>query len=259
MIAINIDPVAFSIGSIEVRWYGIMIALAIVVLVLWLVRAIRKGADVSYDTLFTAALVAIPSAVIFSRLLHVVDQWSFYSQNPGEIVGFSGLTIFGAILGATLAVWVYSRFAGFRFGYLTDITAPGIVLAQAVGRVGCILNGCCFGSPTDLFCGVIWEHSDSAAPIGIAVHPTQFYEIIFLLLMFGGLLWLRGRLKPNGTLFMAYLGLYSAWRLIIGFLREGDPFLFGLQQAQVLGLVVLVVVVPLLIYRLRRARDELSE
>ncbi len=90
MITLNIDPVAFTIGSLAVRWYGIMIALAILVLVLWLVRAIRKGADISYDTLLTAALVAIPSAVIFSRLLHVIDKWSFYSQNPGQILGFSG-------------------------------------------------------------------------------------------------------------------------------------------------------------------------
>ncbi|MEE8583134.1 MAG: prolipoprotein diacylglyceryl transferase [Dehalococcoidales bacterium] len=259
MITLNIDPVAFTVGSLAVRWYGIMIALAILVLVLWLVRAIRKGADISYDTLFTAALVAIPSAVIFSRLLHVIDKWSFYSQNPGQILGFSGLTIYGAILGATLAVWVYSRFASFRFAYLADIAAPGIVLAQAVGRVGCILNGCCYGSPTDLFCGVIWEHPGSAAPIGVAVHPTQFYEIILLLLMFGGLLWLRGRLKLDGALFMAYLGLYSLWRFGIGFLREGDPFLFGLQEAQVIGLIVVVVVVPLLIYRIRKDRDELSE
>jgi phosphatidylglycerol:prolipoprotein diacylglycerol transferase len=259
MITLNIDPIAFTIGSIEVRWYGILIALAILALVLWLVWAIRKGADISYDTLFTAALIAIPSGMIFSRLLHVVDQWQFYSQNLDQIIGFSGLTIYGAILGATLAVWVYRQFHSFRFGYLADIAAPGIVLAQSIGRVGCILNGCCFGSPTDLFCGVIWEHPGSAAPIGVAVHPTQFYEIVFLLLLFGGLIWLRGKLKPDGSLFMAYLGLYSLWRFGIGFLREGDPFLFGLQQAQVVGLIVLAIVVPLLIYRMRKAGNELKE
>ena len=143
MIEIGISPVAFTIGSMEVGWYGIMVALAILVLVLWLIRGVRKGARLSYDTVLTAALIAIPSGVIFSRLLHVVDRWDYYSQNPGQIIGFEGLTIYGAILGAALAVWIYSQFSNFQFGYVADLAVPGILLAQAIGRVGCTLNGCC--------------------------------------------------------------------------------------------------------------------
>jgi len=261
MIEIGISPVAFTIGSIEVGWYGIMVALAILVLVLWLIRGVRKGARLSYDTVLTAALIAIPSGVIFSRLLHVVDRWDYYSQNPGQIIGFEGLTIYGAILGAALAVWIYRQFSNFQFGYVADLAVPGVLLAQAIGRVGCTLNGCCYGEPTSLACGVVYTHPDTLAPIGIAVHPTQVYEIIFLLIAFGVVLKLRGRLKPDGSLFLVYLSLYSMWRFAIGFLREGTPFLFGLQQAQVIALIVLAITIPLLIYRTRwvKAGSQVAE
>jgi len=251
MIEIGIDPVAFTIGSIEVRWYGIMIALAILVLVLWVIRGVRKGARLSYDTVLTATLIAIPSGVIFSRLLHVVDRWDYYSQNPGQIIGFEGLTIYGAILGAALAVWIYSQFSNFQFGYVADLAVPGVLLAQAIGRVGCTLNGCCYGEPTSLAWGFVYTHPDTLAPIGIAVHPTQVYEIIFLLIVFGVVLKLRGRLKPDGSLLLVYLSLYSMWRFGIGFLREGTVFFLGLQQAQVIALIVLAITIPLLIYRTR--------
>ncbi len=251
MITIDVNPVAFTIGEVEIRWYGIMMALAILVLVLWVVREIRRGAAISYDTLLTLALVAIPSGLVFAKLLHVIDRWDYYSRFPGQILSAEGLTIYGAIIGVAIAVWIFCRFRSLRFGYIADVVAPGILLAQAIGRVGCTLNGCCYGAATDLWCGVVYTHPGSTAPIGVDVHPTQVYEIIFLLIVFPVLLWLRGRLKPDGSIFMVYLSLYSLWRLAIGFLREGTPFLFGLHQAQVIAIVVLAVTVPLLIYRTR--------
>ena len=256
MITLDVNPVAFTIGSLEVKWYGIMIALAIMVLVLWVIRGVRRGADLSYDEVLTAALIAIPSGIIFSRLLHVVDRWDYYSRFPGQIIGTEGLTIYGAILGGTLAIWIYSRFSNFRFGYVMDLAVPGVLLAQAIGRMGCILNGCCYGEATDLACGVVYTHPDSIAYSAGAVHLTQAYEIVFLLLVFGVVVWLKGRLKPEGSLFLVYIGLYSLWRFAIGFMREGTVFLFGLQQAQVIALLVLAITVPLLIYRTRWIKKE---
>ncbi|MFC1995571.1 prolipoprotein diacylglyceryl transferase [Chloroflexota bacterium] len=256
MIVIGIDAVAFTISSIEVKWYGIFIALAIVVVVLWTLRKARQGANISYDTIFTAALVGIPSAIIFSRLLHVVDMWSYYSQHPGQIIGGGGLTAYGAILGATLAVWFYSKFSRFQFGYLADVVAPGVILAQAIGRVGCTFNGCCYGTPISLPWSIVYTHPDSLAPLGIAVHPTTVYEIIYNLIVLGILIKLRGRLKPDGSLFLVYLGLYSLWRFSGDFLRTGTPFLFGLHQAQVIAIIVLAITVPMLTYRTRWVNAE---
>jgi phosphatidylglycerol:prolipoprotein diacylglycerol transferase len=247
VITMDVDPIAFW----NVRWYGIMVALAAVVVVLWVIWEIRRGAKLSYETIFAAALIAIPSGVIVSRLLHVIDLWGYYSQHPGQIIGASGLTIYGAILGATLGIWVYSKFRKFNFTYLADLVAPGVILAQAVGRVGCTLNGCCYGLPTSLPWGVVYTHPESYAPLGIAVHPTQLYEIAYLLVIFGVVFWLRGRLKPEGSLFLIYISLYSLWRVGIDFLREGTPFFLGLHQAQVIGIIVLLIAVPILVLRTR--------
>jgi phosphatidylglycerol:prolipoprotein diacylglycerol transferase len=256
LITIGVNPIAFTLGSISVRWYGVMVALAVVVLILWVVWQIRRGANISYDSLLTVALIAIPSGIIISRLLHVIDLWSFYLANPGLLLGFGGLTIWGAILGATLGIWIYSRFSDFKFGYFMDLVTPGVLLAQVIGRVGCTINGCCYGKATSLPWGVVYTNPDSFAPIGVAVHPTQPYEIIFLLIVFGVLYWLRKRFRPEGSLFLIYLSLYSMWRLGIGFLRDGTDFLFGLHQAQVVGIVVLLIVIPILVLRTRWVKDE---
>ena len=247
MITISINPVAF----LGIRWYGVFVALAALVLVFWMLREVRRGAKLSYNTIFTAALVGIPSAIVFSRLLHVIDRWGYYSQNPAEIIGAEGLSFYGAILGAALGIWIYSKLSNFQFGYLADLIAPVIPLAQAIGRIGCTINGCCHGIATSLPWGVVYTHPDSFGPLGVAVHPTQPYEIIFCLLVFGILLKLRGRFKPDGSLFLIYLSLYALWRVGSDFLRVGTPFLFGLHQAQVIGIVVLAITIPLLAYRTR--------
>jgi phosphatidylglycerol:prolipoprotein diacylglycerol transferase len=268
MITLPISGVAFSIGAYSVRWYGIMVALAVLTLILWTLREVRRGADLSYDTVFNAALVGVPSGIVFSRLLHVVDNIVVaklhpelalagrvfdYTQHPGQIIGGSGLTIWGAVLGAALGIWIYSRFSKkFSLGYLADVLAPGIILAQAIGRVGCTLNGCCYGVECDLPWAITYSDPGSLGPIGVPVHPTQIYEIIYNLIVFVVLLRLRGRLQPNGSLFLIYLSLYSLWRLGIDFIREGTPFLFGLHQAQVISIIVLIIAITLL--ALKRTR-----
>ena len=96
MITISINPIAFTIGNISIRWYGIMVALAVVELILWMVWRIRRGANISFDNVVTVALIAIPSGIIISRLLHIIDLWSFYMANPRLLLDFEGN-----------AAWVY--------------------------------------------------------------------------------------------------------------------------------------------------------
>jgi len=253
MIEIGINPVAF----LNVRWYGIMVALAVTVIILWLVWQIKRGANLSHETVFTAALVGIPSGIVISRLLHVVDKWDYYIQYPGQIIGGGGLTAYGAILGAALGIWIYSKFSKLQFGYFADLVAPAVIVAQAIiGRIGCTLNGCCHGIATSLPWGIIYTHPDSFGETRYAVHPTQVYELIFGLIIFGVLLKLRGRFKPDGSLFLIYLSLYSLWRLATDFLRVGTPFLFGLHQAQVIGIIVLAITIPLLVLRTRWIKTE---
>jgi len=262
MIEIGRDPIAF----LNVRWYGVMVALAIVVIILWVSWQIKKGAAISYDTLFTAALVGIPSGVVISRLLHVIDRWDYYGENWGQIVGGGGLTIYGAVLGAALGVWVYSKFSKFKFAYIADLIAPGLILSQVVGRIGCTINGCCYGDACDLPWGIVYSHPKSLAINAGVVHPTQVYEIIYLLVIFGVIMVLKDRLRPHGSLFTVYLALYSLWRIGIDFIRDGTPFLRNLapdlfresdfflldfHQAQIIGVIVLIIAIVLLARKTR--------
>ncbi len=257
MITISIDPIAFHIGSMEVRWYGILIALAVAAIILWMTRQIiRKRADLPSPPDPTVIILAILSGVVASKLFHVIDRWDYYSQNLWEIFSGAGLSIYGAVLGVTLFFWIYSKVKHYQYGFFADLVAPGIILAQAIGRVGCTINGCCYGLPAPAWLpwSVVYTHPDSIAPLGIALHPTQVYEIIFCLIGFAVLLKLRGRLKPDGSLFLVYLTLYSAWRVGIDFLRDGTPFLLGLHQAQFIAIVVLAITIPLLALRTRWVR-----
>ena len=254
MIYVNIDPVAFTIGPVTVGWYGIMVMLAVVTLVAWSLLSVKKDPRLSYDIVISVALVGIPSGVIFSRLLHVADLWKYYSQNPGQIIGGSGLTIWGAVLGAALGVWIYSRFRKISFGHMADMLSPGIILAQAIGRVGCTILGDDYGFPTSLPWGFVYTSPNSPANMAVGLtptHPVVTYEIFFNLIVFAILLMLRKKLRPDGSLFLVYLAFYSVWRIGSDFLREGTPFLLGLHQAQVIGVIVLIICIVLIAWRTR--------
>jgi phosphatidylglycerol:prolipoprotein diacylglycerol transferase len=261
---ISIDPVAFTIGSIEIRWYGIFIALAIVWIVVWMIWQKKRGAKFTYDTIFTGALVGIPSGVIISRLLHVLDnivvaklhpelaaagQVFDYTQDPIKIFGAAGLTAYGAVLGAALGIWIYCRITKLDMGYVAHTIAPAVISAQAIGRIGCTLNGCCYGIACNLPWGIEYTNPGAEGFGTGFVHPTQIYEIIYDLIIFGVLWKLMSKIRPDGSLFLIYLALYSAWRVGIDFLRPVNPFLLGLGQAQVIGIIVLVITIPVLVRR----------
>ena len=256
-IEINVSPVLWHIGGLEVRWYGVMMALGVLVLILWAMNQIRHGAKISYDTLMGAALVGIPSGIIFSRFLFLLDNW-VHGDFP-VVFGGAGLTIYGAILGAALGVWVYSRINKLSFSYLADVITPGIILAQVLGRVGCLFNGCCYGkeivgSPFN----IVYNNPESFGPVGFPVQPTQFYEILFLLALFVVIMVFRSKFKPDGVQFLFYLGMYSLWRIGIGFLRVGTPFAFGLEQAQVIGIILAVICFSLIVIRRRQLKPQVA-
>jgi len=276
MIEFPANPIALQIGSFTLRWYGLFLALAVVWLIGWAWwQVARRGAKISVDTVFSLALVGIPSGIVLSRLLHVVDNIVIakmhpelvatgavidYSQNWIKIIGGEGLTAWGAVLGASLGIWVYCKIAKVKIGYVFDLMAPGIIMAQAIGRIGCLFNGCCYGVPTGVPWGLTYTNPNTLAPLGIATQPTVVYEIFFNVAAFFVLLKLRGKFKPDGSLYLIYLSLYSVWRLGIDFLRAGNPFLLGLHQAQFISIVILLIAVPWMLKNTRLAMpEELAE
>jgi phosphatidylglycerol:prolipoprotein diacylglycerol transferase len=257
MITININPVAFSIGAFDVRWYGIMVVLAVVAVIAIALRE-AKRVGLAEEHIYSVGLWAIIGGIIVSRLLHVIDKWNYYMANPAQIIGFEGLTIYGAVLGALLAVLIYCWVKKISFWLIGDVIAPGAILGQAIGRIGCFMNGCCYGLPTSLPWGVVYTNPGSYCPLGEPFQPTQIYHLIWNLIGFGILWSLRRRLKPQGSLFLFYLALYAAGDLSIRFVRVGEPFrsgmFFNMQEAQLIGIIVLVVTVPWLIIRMWRYR-----
>ena len=257
MLHIDIDPVALTIGSFSIRWYGVIMVSAIAFLTIWSAHFAKK-AGYSSDFIFGAALWAIPLGIIGAKVVHVADSLNYYVIHPSEILNPAGLAIFGAILGGILGFHIYCRVKRAPFAPLADAMAPGIILAQAIGRIGCTINGCCYGAPTSLPWAVTWTHPDSYGPPGVAVHPTQVYELLWDLLVFAILWWLlRGRLKSPGSLFAAYLALYSMGSFLIRFLRGDVNNFAGLfNEGQIISLAVFVVATGFLVTRMHRVSEQ---
>ena len=258
MVTIGIDPVAFSLGALEVRWYGIMVVLAIVAIIfISILEAKRVG--FSEEHIYNVGLWAVIGGVLMSRVIHVIDNWDYYLAHPRQIIGFEGVAVYGAVIGVLLAILIYAYVKKLSFWQLGDIIAPGAIMGQAIGRIGCVINGCCYGLPTSLPWAVVYTHPGSYAPLGLPVHPTHVYHLIWNLAAFGVLWSLRKKVKPQGVLFLSYLALYAAGDLSIRFIRVGEPFLFGMQQAQLIGIAMLLVTVPWIVIKMRRGERKPSD
>ncbi len=257
-LTISISPVVVKLGIFEIRWYGVMVALAVAAVIAISLRE-AKRLGVAQDHIYNLAIWAVLGGVIVSRLLHVIDEWHYYISHPGQLIGFAGLTIYGAVLGALIAVVVYARVKRLSVWQLADIVAPGAIVGQAIGRIGCTINGCCYGleGPPWWAGAIVYtdpEHALQGTPVGVPLYPAQLYHLVWNLIGFAVLWSLRKRLAPQGNLFLLYLAIYATGDLTIRSVRQGAPFLFNLQQAQLIGIVILLVTLPWLSLRMWLAR-----
>ncbi len=251
MITIGIDPILVSLGSVSISWHGLFMVIAIAVGV-WLPARLIAKAGLPVDRLYSLAIWAVPGGIVGARLVHVIDYWSYYSANPGAILAFwaGGLALWGGILGGTLVAVIYARISGFPLAPYADMAAPGLLLAQAIGRIGDVINGEHISQGTSLPWSVVYTHPNSPAYGLPPSHPAVGYELLMDLLIFGVLWKLRGRIRPDGAIFLLYLGTYSIGRFFLSFLRlDSNTVLLGLNQAQWISLIVLAIALPLLLLR----------
>ncbi|MCX8125737.1 MAG: prolipoprotein diacylglyceryl transferase [Dehalococcoidia bacterium] len=253
IIEMPLGPIAFRVGPLAIAWYGIMVVLAMVAVVLFSAREAKRH-GIPREHIYGLAIWAIGAGIVGARLVHVIDYWSYYLQHPLEVFGFEGFAVWGAIIGATVATLLYAWRHRISFWKLGDTIAPGAVLAQAIGRLGCTLNGCCYGVPTDAPWAFMWTNPGSYAPVGIPVHPAQVYLLLWNLAVFGLLMWLRGRIHQPGAIFLTYVIAYALGDFAIRFVREGELSVAGLLQAQVIGLVVMVTAIIIMSMRMYRSR-----
>jgi len=248
-------PILIKIGSVELRSYGVMIALAFVVGTwLGLREARRKGFDpeLIYDLLFVAMLCSLAGARLYYVL---VSEPLEYLSHPLSILAVwnGGMALHGGLLGGLLGGWWFTRSRRLPFWRFADTVTPSIMLGQAVGRMACVLNGCSYGKPTSLPWAIIFTNPNSAAPHNVPLHPTQFYELSADLTLFGLLWLLRTRLRFDGQLFLLYWMSYGIARLILESFRGDSLMVGGLIPVPQLASGVIIVLAAWVYLNRRRA------
>lgn len=254
---IDIDPVAFRLLGVQVRWYGLILVVAAAVAI----RVARRGADrrgLGAQVVMDGTLWVGAAALVGARLLYVAqNELSSLAADPARIlmVWMGGLSFYGGLVAALLALVVFARRRGIPLMSLLDVAAPAAAIGQAIGHLGCLVGGDSYGVPSDLPWAVIYRNAGALAPQGIPLHPTQAYEAILLGMLFVGL-WLgRERLEHqgHGTVAAAYLLGLAAIRFELFYLRDEPAVLLGLKTAQLIGLGVAGLAIALFIAA-RRAR-----
>ncbi len=197
----------------------------------------------------------VVAGLLGARLFHVLDHWPHeFAANPirALYVWEGGLAIWGGVAGGLLAAALLARRRGWRLPRLLDAVAPGLVLAQAIGRVACIITGDAVGGPTTGPFGLAYTSPQAMVPqLGVYYTPMPVYEIVANLAIFAVVWRLRRRSLPDGALFLVYLALYSLMRFILAFTSAYQIVAFGLTQSQLVALVGLAVALPLLARCLR--------
>ncbi|HHY84836.1 MAG TPA: prolipoprotein diacylglyceryl transferase [Verrucomicrobia bacterium] len=213
-------PVAFHIRSFSIYWYGVMIAVAFLV-GLW--TASRRGLlhGVPPEKVLDSGPWLIIGTLVGARALHVITYWQegFAGKPWWEVfmIRHGGMVYYGGLIGASLAFILYARFKKVPLWRMADVLAPSIALGYVFGRIGCLLNGCCFGKACDLPWAITYPVGHETHPPGqpaVPVHPSQVYDSLLNLVLYAALAWLYRRKKFDGQIFAAYLLGFAVTRTI---------------------------------------------
>jgi phosphatidylglycerol:prolipoprotein diacylglycerol transferase len=260
MFTITLDPIIFSIGGLHLRWYSLIVLTAMCIGT-WLVgrEAARKG--FKKEDIYESAIWIVLGGLLGARLFHILDHWQEFVANPIRMLYIweGGLAIWGGVAGGLIVGAILARRRGWQYPRLLDAAAPGLVLAQAIGRVACVITGDAMGKPTTGPFGFAYSSPNAMVPqLGVYYTPMPVYEIIANLSIFA-LLWsLRKKNWPNGLLFLVYLTLYSVERFLLAFTSSYQIMAFGLTQSQIAALISLMIAIPLIVRTLNHGRRQVA-
>jgi len=233
--------ILFEIFGIQVKSYGLMIAIGIIVAAtLFINKGKKKGFN--EDPLLNLIIFAIIGGMLGGKGLFIITEFKDIIKEPSILLNFGyGFVIYGAIGGGALAMYLYCKKKNWNIIEMLDMTVPGLAIAQGFGRIGCFLAGCCYGAETTLPIGVKFPKA-SLAPAGIDVHPTQIYSSIFDFLLGFFLLYYSKKERQNGKVMGMYLIIYSIGRFLVEFLRDDPRGSVGfLSTSQFIAIFTLVL------------------
>ncbi len=259
------NPIAFNLFGFEIRWYGIITALSLIIgfVVAYFVAGYRKQRK---EEILNFAPFAVIFSIIGARLLHVAVNWSYYAQHPLYIFALrrGGQAIQGAMLGGILTLIVFCRIRKLDFWLWADILAPGLILGQAIGRWGNFFNQEAFGRPTNLPWAIYIDPANR--PYDYAsyeyFHPTFLYESIANLLLFGILMLMHryyrkrpGKL-PYGLILAMYLGIYSIYRTFIEYYRIDSTYIGPVKVVYIINLITIIAAMFIANYVIRKFQEK---
>jgi len=262
MLTISVNPVALTIGPLTVRWWGIMVAIAVASLLVIMLREAKRRGITRY--LYGIFLWGVIGGLIGGRLGYIIYDWPHFVANPREIIGFAGLAQSGMLVGVVATALIYMGVTRMRFSSLLslgDVLAVGAPLGLAIARIGCTLNGCCYGQPSPFHffpLAIIYTPRDSMDPQywNTPLYFTEFYHLVWGLIVFGIVWQFRDKLKPEGSLFFFFICIFAIGDFALRFLRAEEPWLWGLRQAQFVDLAAVAIFLPWLIIKQRRFQKQ---
>lgn len=251
-------PIAFHIGSFAVHSYGIMMALAFLA-GLWTATLRARRVNISAEQIADLTLWIMVGAVLGARFVYVTTYWKeeFAGQPLTEIfaIWHGGLVYYGGLIGATITSFIYLRWKKLPLWKTADVIAPSIALGSVFGRVGCLLNGCCYGRACDLPWAISFPPGNPLGSPTTPVHPTEIYDALLNFALYLGLAWLFRRRKFDGQIFATYLICYSITRSIVESFR-GDytnlHYHLGLTPAQWISVPMFIIGLVLAVFLSQR-------
>jgi len=244
-------PILFSYGSLTLYSYGLMLALAFLSGIAWAVYMGKKE-GLKEELVLDLSLFSLIASIIGARVVYVIFFWPSFKNNVWEIfmIWHGGLVFYGGVLFAILTLAFMIHRKKLPVLKLLDIAAPTTAIGYAIGRIGCFLNGCCYGVVCDLPWGVHFPHLSGLR------HPTQLYASFAGLFIFLSLVILWKRRSFEGQLLLTGLILYSVYRFLIEFIRTSPVSLYGLTQAQLASILIFLaalIMYGILYFRSRKA------
>lgn len=243
-------PKLFSLGPFTVHSYGLMMTLGFIAAGITAYYGFKRR-RLDTQNIFMLVIAAAVGGLVGAKIDYLlVNLGEFRSDPMGAAFSGGGLVWYGGFIGGFAAALAAMKIYRLPVAKVLDAAAPGIAVGYAFGRVGCFLNGTCYGKESDLPWAVQFPHGAMPTPPGIAVQPTQLYSALAALAIFGVLLYLQPRLKRDWSMILAYLTLAGTERFLVEFLRFNRD---GQLQARLLALSVAMAAGLTLLWILRRS------